>query len=130
MFAVGPDASVNSLALATAGIDKDFRPATTTGRIERLGREYQDLRDLWRRIGLVCDRVALEIPPDEPVIDTVTSGCMAQLGLKFFVGMEPSAADRDRARLELGWRPRYADLEVIVRHAWQWHSTHPRGYVE
>jgi UDP-glucose-4-epimerase GalE len=37
-------------------------------------------------------------------------------------------AASDRARQELGWRPRYADLEVIVRHAWQWHSTHPRGY--
>ena len=34
----------------------------------------------------------------------------------------------DRAQRELGWQPRYADLEVIVRHAWQWHSSHPRGY--
>ncbi len=39
-------------------------------------------------------------------------------------------AAADRARNELGWRPRYADLEVIVRHAWQWHASHPRGYVE
>ncbi len=38
-------------------------------------------------------------------------------------------AASDRAQRELGWRPQYADLEVIVRHAWQWHSTHPRGYV-
>jgi len=38
-------------------------------------------------------------------------------------------AASDRAQSELGWRPRYADLEVIVRHAWQWHSTHPRGYI-
>jgi UDP-glucose-4-epimerase GalE len=38
-------------------------------------------------------------------------------------------AASDRAQRELGWRPRYADLETIVRHAWQWHSTHPRGYV-
>jgi UDP-glucose-4-epimerase GalE len=38
-------------------------------------------------------------------------------------------AASDRAQHELGWRPRYADLEVIVRHAWQWHSTHPKGYV-
>jgi UDP-glucose 4-epimerase len=37
-------------------------------------------------------------------------------------------AAADRARTELGWRPKYADLEVIVRHAWQWHSTHPDGY--
>jgi UDP-glucose-4-epimerase GalE len=38
-------------------------------------------------------------------------------------------AASDRAQHELGWRPRYADLEIIVRHAWQWHSTHPKGYV-
>jgi len=38
-------------------------------------------------------------------------------------------AASDRARGELGWQPKFADLEVIVRHAWQWHSTHPRGYV-
>ena len=38
-------------------------------------------------------------------------------------------AASDRAQRELGWRPQYRDLEVIVRHAWQWHSTHPRGYV-
>ena len=37
-------------------------------------------------------------------------------------------ASSDRAQRELGWRPQYPDLEVIVRHAWQWHSTHPRGY--
>jgi UDP-glucose-4-epimerase GalE len=37
-------------------------------------------------------------------------------------------ASADRARNELGWRPQYADLEVIIRHAWQWHATHPDGY--
>ncbi|MFM8890760.1 MAG: ABC transporter ATP-binding protein, partial [Planctomycetia bacterium] len=73
----------------------------TAGRIERLGAEYQDLRELWRRIGIVADTVAREIPADEPALDTVTSGCMAQLGLKFFLGMEPSAADRRQAAIEL-----------------------------
>ena len=38
-------------------------------------------------------------------------------------------AASDRAQRELGWRPQYTELEVIVRHAWQWHSTHPRGYL-
>ncbi|MFM8533896.1 MAG: UDP-glucose 4-epimerase GalE [Acidimicrobiia bacterium] len=37
-------------------------------------------------------------------------------------------ASSDRAQRELGWAPRFAELEVIVRHAWQWHSTHPNGY--
>lgn len=29
-------------------------------------------------------------------------------------------ADSRRARTELGWQPRFADLETIVRHAWTW----------
>jgi UDP-glucose-4-epimerase GalE len=37
-------------------------------------------------------------------------------------------ASADRARTQLGWRPNYAELEVIVRHAWQWHSRHPWGF--
>ena len=37
-------------------------------------------------------------------------------------------ASSDRAQRELGWRPQYPDLELIVRHAWLWHSIHPRGY--
>jgi UDP-glucose 4-epimerase len=31
---------------------------------------------------------------------------------------------------ELGWRPRYADLEAIVDTAWRWHRAHPRGFAE
>jgi UDP-glucose 4-epimerase len=38
-------------------------------------------------------------------------------------------ASSDRAQRELGWAPKYPELEVIVRHAWQWHSTHPHGYI-
>ena len=42
---------------------------------------------------------------------------------------DPSAlyAASDRLQRELGWRPKY-DLDQIVRHAWQWHRTHPYGY--
>jgi UDP-glucose 4-epimerase len=42
---------------------------------------------------------------------------------------DPSAlyAASDRLQRELGWRPQY-DLDQIVRHAWQWHRTHPHGY--
>jgi UDP-glucose-4-epimerase GalE len=31
-------------------------------------------------------------------------------------------------RKELGWKPRYPDLETIVRHAWDWMRAHPNGY--
>ena len=37
-------------------------------------------------------------------------------------------AAAERARNELGWQPKYRDLEDIIRHAWQWHSRHPGGY--
>ena len=37
-------------------------------------------------------------------------------------------AASDRLQRELGWQPRFAALETIVRHAWQWHQTHPQGY--
>lgn len=37
-------------------------------------------------------------------------------------------ASSDRLQRDLGWRPRFPSLETIVRHAWQWHQTHPRGY--
>ena len=37
-------------------------------------------------------------------------------------------ASAQRARAELGWRPKYPKLETIVDHAWQWHRGHPDGY--
>ncbi len=33
-----------------------------------------------------------------------------------------------KAQVELHWRPRFADLESIVRTAWAWHERHPQGY--
>lgn len=33
-----------------------------------------------------------------------------------------------KAHTELHWTPRFADLESIVRTAWEWHRTHPQGY--
>jgi len=37
-------------------------------------------------------------------------------------------AASDLARRELGWRPRYTDLEAIVTSAWRWRQAHPHGY--
>lgn len=37
-------------------------------------------------------------------------------------------AGAEKARRELGWRPRWAELETIVRTAWEWHRAHPQGY--
>ena len=37
-------------------------------------------------------------------------------------------AAAERARRELNWQPRYADLRPIVETAWNWHRTRPKGY--
>jgi len=43
---------------------------------------------------------------------------------------DPAAlyASSERARRDLGWRPRYEDLDVIVETAWRWRAAHPQGY--
>lgn len=43
---------------------------------------------------------------------------------------DPAAlyAASDRAVAELGWRPRFPEIESIVSTAWAWHRAHPRGY--
>ena len=33
-----------------------------------------------------------------------------------------------KAQAELGWTPRFPDLETIVRTAWAWRQSHPHGY--
>ena len=37
-------------------------------------------------------------------------------------------ASSDRIKRDLGWRPRYEDINVIVETAWRWRDTHPQGY--
>jgi UDP-glucose-4-epimerase GalE len=37
-------------------------------------------------------------------------------------------ASAARIRADLGWVPQRAALDTIVRDAWRWHSTHPRGF--
>jgi len=37
-------------------------------------------------------------------------------------------AGSDRIRRELGWNPRFPDVEDIIRTAWSWHCRHPSGY--
>lgn len=33
-----------------------------------------------------------------------------------------------KAQTELHWKPRFTDIESIVRTAWAWHERHPQGY--
>ena len=37
-------------------------------------------------------------------------------------------ASSDQATSELGWTPRYPDLESIIESAWNWIKQHPNGY--
>jgi UDP-glucose-4-epimerase GalE len=39
-------------------------------------------------------------------------------------------ASARRIRDDLGWTPKHADLDTIVRDAWRWHSTHPHGFAD
>lgn len=43
---------------------------------------------------------------------------------------DPAAlfASSDRIKRELGWRPRFEELDVIVETAWRWRLAHPAGY--
>lgn len=36
-------------------------------------------------------------------------------------------AGPEKLRRELGWSPRFTDIDDIVRSAWNWHRTHPNG---
>ncbi|HEY0730420.1 MAG TPA: UDP-glucose 4-epimerase GalE [Pyrinomonadaceae bacterium] len=39
-------------------------------------------------------------------------------------------ASSDKIKSELGWRPQYQDLGLIIESAWRWMQTHPNGYSE
>jgi UDP-glucose 4-epimerase len=38
--------------------------------------------------------------------------------------------DSTKAKTELGWQPKWTNLEKIVESAWKWHSKYPNGYAE
>jgi UDP-glucose 4-epimerase len=68
------------------------------------GYSVQEVLDAARRVtgrGLLA-HVAPRRPGDPPVL----------------------VASAERAQRELGWRPRFSDLETILRHAWTWHQRH------
>ena len=37
-------------------------------------------------------------------------------------------AASDKARKVLGWKPQYDDVEEIIKTAWNWKTSHPKGY--
>src|SRR5436190_11150966 len=39
-------------------------------------------------------------------------------------------ASAEKAKRDLGWKPKYPKLEQIVATAWEWHRKHPHGYAQ
>jgi UDP-glucose 4-epimerase len=39
-------------------------------------------------------------------------------------------ASSDKIKRDLGWEPKYQDLELIIDSAWRWMQSHPNGYSE
>jgi len=39
-------------------------------------------------------------------------------------------AASERIQQDLGWQPRFPDIEAIISSAWTWHQAHPHGYEE
>ncbi len=37
-------------------------------------------------------------------------------------------ASSEKAQNELGWKPKYNNVETIIETAWKWHVNHPEGY--
>ena len=37
-------------------------------------------------------------------------------------------ASSQKAQNQLGWVPKYSDLDTIIKTAWEWHRSHPQGY--
>ena len=35
-----------------------------------------------------------------------------------------------KAREELGWNPKYENVEAMISSAWNWHKNHPNGYAD
>lgn len=77
-----------------------------------IGRGYS-VREVIDAVARVTGRrLPVEIGPRRP-------GDLAQL-----------VADPSRIAGELGWRPRFADIDSIVATAWRWRQRHPGGYAE
>lgn len=68
----------------------------------------------------------------------VVDAARAVSGIDFPIHEEPrrpgdqivSVARAERIRAELGWQPRYTDIDDILASAWAWRQRHPHGYDE
>ena len=73
----------------------------TSGRVLRLGEELLDLTELRRSIGWISSGMIAEIPPTDTALETVVSGRLGQVGLRWFPEFGPTDADFSDAAAEL-----------------------------
>jgi UDP-glucose 4-epimerase len=141
-----PETHIIPLLLETAAGERDF--------FEIYGHDYPTpdrtcLRDYVHVIDIAeAHLLALKVQAQPGLfaynIGTGTSYSVRQicrvvekeLGRKVAVRLGPRrngdpavlCASPQRLMRELGWRPRFSDLQTIVRTAWEWKQKFPRGY--
>lgn len=37
-------------------------------------------------------------------------------------------ASSEKARRELGWQPKFENIEAMIASAWNWHKSNPNGF--
>jgi iron complex transport system ATP-binding protein len=73
----------------------------TSGRVLRLGEELVDLTELRRSIGWISSGIVAEIPTTDTALETVVTGRLGQVGLKWFPESGPTEDDFADAMAEL-----------------------------
>jgi iron complex transport system ATP-binding protein len=73
----------------------------TSGRVLRLGKELIDLAELRRSIGWVSNDLAARVPDQDTGLETVVTGRLGMIGLKFLPFLEPTTDDFEAAAEEL-----------------------------
>jgi len=107
-------------------------------------RDYVHVSDLARAHVLALDALDRAATPEVFNVGTgrgfsvreVLDACARVTGRQIrwqtaprFPGDPPAlVADPARIRQQLGWAPRYVEVEPIVASAWRWHAAHPRGF--
>ena len=107
-------------------------------------RDYIHIEDLAQAHLLALERLLSGSPPEaynlgnakghsvKQVIDTARRITGKEIPVRF-VARRPGdpavlVSSSEKATRDLGWKPRFPELETIIETAWRWHKDHPNGY--
>ena len=107
-------------------------------------RDYIHIEDLAQAHLLALERLLTELPGGQynlgndtgysvkQVIDIARSVTKEEIPAKV-VERRPGdpavlISSSEKAMKDLGWKPKFPDLETIMETAWAWHKNHPDGY--